>query len=61
MRKLLLLVVLAGAVRWALGRRRTSPLERVAVGYADGSALELASGAPELDRMLLIARGALRP
>lgn len=61
MRKLLLLGVLAGAVRWALGRRRTSPPERVAVGYDDGSALELETGAPQLDRLLLIARGALRP
>ena len=59
MRRLLFLGALAGGVWWLLGRRRTVTAERAAVGYDDGSSLMLEAGAPELERLLRIARGAL--
>jgi hypothetical protein len=55
MRKVLLLAALAGAAWWFLGRRRTAARETATVGYADGSSVTLEAGAPELERLLLIA------
>ncbi len=61
MRKLLFLGALAAAAWWLLGRRRTAAIERASIGYDDGSSLALEPGAPTLDRLVRIARGALRP
>jgi hypothetical protein len=59
MRRVLLLGVLAATVWWLLGRRRTVTADRATVGYDDGSSLTLEAGAPELERLLRIARGAI--
>jgi ferric-dicitrate binding protein FerR (iron transport regulator) len=60
MRRLLALGVLAVGVWWLLRRRCTAAAERATVGYDDGSSVTLDAGAPELERLLLIARGAVR-
>jgi hypothetical protein len=59
MRRLFFLGMLAGTVWWLLGRRRAVTADRATVGYHDGSSLTLESGAPELERLLHIARGAM--
>jgi len=55
MRRLLWLAVIGGLAWWFLGRRQDEPEETVTIGYADGSAVTLEAGAPELDRLLQIA------
>lgn len=59
MRRLLGLGAIAAGTWWLLGRRKRGGGERVAVGYADGSAVTLEEGVPERERMLEIARAAL--
>ncbi len=59
MRRLLVLLAAAAGLA-ALVRRRRRPAERVTVGYEDGSALTFASGSPTGDRLLDLARPALR-
>ncbi len=56
------LVLLVGAAvgAWLLWRRRRVDDRRVAVGWADGSELELRAGTPERERLLTIAEGAVR-
>ena len=58
MRRLLFLGALSGAVWWLLGRRRTVTADRATLGYDDGSSLTLEAGAPDLERLLRIARAA---
>lgn len=58
MRRLLLLALLAGAVWWLLRRERGAG-ETATVGYEDGSSVTLEPGAPELEPLLEIARGAV--
>lgn len=58
-RRLLGLAAIAAGAWWLFGRRGRGGGERVAVGYADGSAVTLEEGAPQLERMLEIARAAL--
>ena len=56
MRRLLWLGTLAGLAWWFIGRRRAEELgQRATIGYADGSAVTLDPGSPELDRLLQIA------
>ena len=57
LRRLLVLVGLAGAV-WALLRRRPRRRDGIVVGYADGSEVRLDSG-PVLERLSETARRAL--
>ena len=57
--RLVLLAVAAVGAYLLLRRRRTDP-RRVVVGWSDGSELELRPGAPERDRLLELAGGALR-
>jgi hypothetical protein len=57
-RLVIVLAALAGVA--AVVRRRRRPAERVTVGYEDGSALTFASGTPKGDRLLDLARPALR-
>lgn len=56
-RKLLVLMALAGAVRWLLGRRGAWREPAVVIGYGDGSAVTVAEGAPQRERLLGVARG----
>jgi hypothetical protein len=60
MRRLLALLAVA-ALGWVLWRRRSQPGETATIGYEDGSSLTLEPGAPELERLLALARGALAP
>jgi len=60
-RKLLFLAALAGAAWWLLSRRGSGREPGVVVGYADGSAVTLEGGSPEAERLLVIARGVVRP
>ena len=60
MRRLLVLAALAAGVWWVLSRRATVAADRATVGYDDGSSVTLEAGAPELERLLRIARGAIR-
>jgi len=55
MRKLLFLAVIGGLAWWFLGRRVDEPGDTATIGYADGSAVTLDAGSPELDRLLQIA------
>jgi hypothetical protein len=57
LRRLLVLVGLAGAV-WALLRRRPRRRDGIVVGYQDGSEVRLDSGS-ELERLSETARRAL--
>jgi len=59
MRRLLVLAALATAAWWLLRGRGREP--RAVVGYGDGSSLTLEAGTPELERMLELARGTVRP
>jgi hypothetical protein len=52
-----LLLLVAGPLY--LRRRREARRERVHLHFDDGSAVTLASGAPEAERLLAIARHAL--
>jgi hypothetical protein len=60
MRKLVALGGLAAIVWWLRGRHAGEVRTRATLGYDDGSSLTLDTGAPELDNLLRIARGALR-
>lgn len=56
------LLVAAGFGALGLGllrRRRRERAERAAVGYTDGTSIVLEPGAPELERMLAVAREVL--
>jgi len=57
-RPLTLLVFVAGPLLY-LSRRRGAQRERVHLAYDDGSAVTLARGAPESERLLELARQAL--
>jgi hypothetical protein len=61
MRRLLVLVAIAGAAWWVLSRRGTTSPERVTLGYADGSSVTLEPGSPERDRLLQVAAEAAGP
>jgi hypothetical protein len=58
MRRLLALAALAGLAWWVL-RRRREPRETATIGYEDGSSITFERGAPELERLLDIAREAV--
>lgn len=58
-RRLLVLGLLALVVRRLLGR--AAPVDRVSIGFADGSAITLEPGAPGFDPLLVAAREALLP
>lgn len=58
-RRLLVLAGLAVVARRLL--RRRASVERVSIGFADGSSVTLEPGAPGLDTLLAAARGALLP
>ncbi|HJU46917.1 MAG TPA: hypothetical protein VJ689_02205 [Gaiellaceae bacterium] len=60
MRRLVLLLGLAGFLWWLL-RRDRSPGETATIGYEDGSSVTLEPGAPELERLLAIGREAVGP
>jgi hypothetical protein len=55
MRRLLALAAVAGITWRLLGRRRRAAGARATIGYADGSSLTLAPGAPELERLRQVA------
>ena len=59
MRKLLALAVIGGIVYWFLNRGGSEDGQSATIGYADGSAVTLEAGAPELDRLVQIASEAL--
>ena len=61
MRKLLALAVIGGIVYWFLNRGGSEDGQSATIGYADGSAVTLEQGAPELDRLVQIASEALLP
>lgn len=61
MRKLLALAVIGGIVYWFLNRGASGDGQSATIGYADGSAVTLEPGAPELDRLVQIASEALLP
>ena len=57
-RLLLLGLALLAARRFLV--RRSVPDEQVTVGWEDGSSVTLEPGTPERDRLVELARGALR-
>jgi hypothetical protein len=61
MRKLLALAVIGGIVYWFLNRGGSDGGQNATIGYADGSAVSLEQGTPELDRLVQIASAALLP
>ena len=61
MRKLLVLAVIGGIVYWFLNRSGSTDGQSATIGYADGSAVSLEQGTPELDRLVQIASAALLP
>ena len=60
MRKLLALAVIGGFVYWFLNRSGSDE-QSATIGYADGSAVSLEEGTPELERLVQIASEALLP
>ena len=54
------LAVAAAAGAFVVVRRRRAREEYVGLYYADGTSVSLENGAPEGDRMLQLARDALR-
>ena len=61
MRRLLSLAAIGGFIWWLLSRRRVAAHASVTIGYADGSAVTLDPGSPELDRLVQIAAAATAP
>ena len=61
MRKLLALALIGGIVYWFLNRGGAGSGQSATIGYADGSAVSLELGTPELDRLVQIASAALLP
>jgi hypothetical protein len=61
MRRLLMLVGIAGAAWWVLSRRGTTSPDRVTLGYVDGSSVTLEPGSPERERLLQVAAEAAGP
>ncbi len=61
MRRLLALAVIGGIVYWFLNRGASGDGQSATIGYADGSAVTLEQGSPELDRLVQIASDALLP
>ena len=59
MRRLLVLALAGGIAWWFYARRDDSEQASVTIGYADGSAVRLDAGSPELDRLLRIAAEAV--
>ena len=59
-RTLLALALLGGSAAAYVARRRRVLADRVDVYFEDGSMVSLPSGAAAADRLLAIARGALR-
>ena len=57
---LVLLAAAAGIAAFVL-RRRERRHDRVTVGFEDGSSLTLESGTDDADRLLALARPAIRP
>ncbi len=55
MRRVLILALAGGIAWWFFARRGDSEQPSVTIGYADGSAVTLDTGSPELDRLLRIA------
>jgi hypothetical protein len=55
MRKLVFLAVIGAVAWWFLNRGDDDTAETATIGYADGSAVTLDAGSPELDRLLQIA------
>jgi hypothetical protein len=60
MRRLLVLLSLAGVGWWLVGRLRSHATRRVVVGYEDGSSRELSPGGLEHEALLRIAAEAAR-
>jgi hypothetical protein len=56
----LLVVIAAGAFAWWLASRRHPSAERVAIGYADGSSLDVQAHDAAWTEALGLAREALR-
>jgi hypothetical protein len=56
----LALLAVAGLVLWRVLRRGREDERRVAVGWEDGSEIELLDGTPERERLVAIAADALR-
>jgi hypothetical protein len=61
MRRLVALAIIGGIVYWFLNRGGSEDGQSATIGYADGSAVTLEQGAPELDRLVQIAAEALLP
>ena len=61
MRRLLALAVIGAIVYWFLNRGASGDGQSATIGYADGSAVTLDQGSPELDRLVQIASEALLP
>jgi hypothetical protein len=59
MRRLVVLLLFVGGPVLVLSRRRRERRERVHLYYDDGSMVTLERGAPEAERLLAVARGAL--
>ena len=58
--RLLLAARAGGLGAWLVLRRRGADERRVVVAWEDGSELELGAGLPERERLVAVARGALR-
>jgi hypothetical protein len=59
MRRLVVLLLFVCGPVLVLSRRRRERRERVHLYYDDGSMVTLERGAPEAERLLAVARGAL--
>lgn len=59
MRRLFPLAFVGGLAWWFCRRREGAAARSATIGYADGSAITLEAGSRELERLLVIAAGAL--